>query len=278
MEEASPLLKGENTKHPGHRSLARRRNMSRIIAIANQKGGVGKTTTAVNLSAALAHYDQKVLMIDVDPQGNATSGIGIPKERIKLCVYDALINSISVDQIIISSPWERLDIVPASIKLAGAEIELVPTINRETRLKQTLQQVRKNYHYLLIDCPPSLGLLTINALTAADEVLIPIQCEYYALEGLGQLINTVSLVRKHLNEKLTIAGVVLTMYDGRTNLSEQVADEIRKYFKGLVYETVIPRNIRLSEAPSHGQPIIVYDPRCRGSEVYLTLAQEVIGK
>lgn len=252
--------------------------MSRIIAIANQKGGVGKTTTAVNLSAALAHYDQKVLMIDVDPQGNATSGIGIPKERIKLCVYDALINSISVDQIIISSPWERLDIVPASIKLAGAEIELVPTINRETRLKQTLQQVRKNYHYLLIDCPPSLGLLTINALTAADEVLIPIQCEYYALEGLGQLINTVSLVRKHLNEKLTIAGVVLTMYDGRTNLSEQVADEIRKYFKGLVYETVIPRNIRLSEAPSHGQPIIVYDPRCRGSEVYLTLAQEVIGK
>ncbi len=252
--------------------------MSRIIAIANQKGGVGKTTTAVNLSAALAHYDQKVLMIDVDPQGNATSGIGFPKTGVKFCIYDALINAVPLDQIVVPSSWERLDIVPATIKLAGAEIELVPTINRETKLKQALQQVSKNYQYLLIDCPPSLGLLTINALTAADEVLIPIQCEYYALEGLGQLINTISLVRKHLNEKLTITGVVLTMYDGRTNLSEQVAEEVRTYFKELVYETVIPRNIRLSEAPSHGQPIIVYDPRCRGTEVYLALAQEVINK
>ncbi len=252
--------------------------MSRIIAIANQKGGVGKTTTAVNLSAALAHCDQKVLMIDIDPQGNATSGIGFPKTGIKYCIYDALINAVPLDRIITPSSWERLDIVPATIKLAGAEIELVPTINRETKLKQALRQLDRDYDYILIDCPPSLGLLTINALTAADEVLIPIQCEYYALEGLGQLINTINLVRKHLNEKLAIMGVVLTMYDGRTNLSEQVADEVRTYFKDLVYKTIIPRNIRLSEAPSHGEPIIIYDPRCRGSEVYLDLAQEVICK
>jgi len=252
--------------------------MSRIIAIANQKGGVGKTTTAVNMSAALADYGQRVLMIDADPQGNATSGIGLPKKDIKLCIYDALINEVPLQKIVATSLWERLDIVPATIKLAGAEIELVPTINRETKLKHALEQVKKEYDYLLIDCPPSLGLLTINALTAADEVLIPIQCEYYALEGLGQLINTISLVRKHLNERLTITGVVLTMYDGRTNLSEQVADEVRTYFKELVYKTVIPRNIRLSEAPSHGQPIIAYDSRCRGAEVYLSLAREVLDK
>ncbi len=252
--------------------------MSRIIAIANQKGGVGKTTTAVNLSAALAHYGKKVLMIDADPQGNATSGIGLAKKDIKLCIYDVLINGVPLEKIVLSSAWDRLDIIPATIQLAGAEIELVPTMNRETKLKQALKKVKDGYDYLLIDCPPSLGLLTINALTAADEVLIPIQCEYYALEGLGQLINTISLVRKHLNERLTITGVVLTMFDGRTNLSEQVAEEVKTYFKELVYKTIIPRNIRLSEAPSHGQPIMAYDPRCRGAEVYLSLAQEVINR
>ncbi len=252
--------------------------MSRIIAIANQKGGVGKTTTAVNLSAALAYYKQEVLMVDVDPQGNATSGIGVSKTGIKFCIYDALINDIPLEQVVIPSSWEHLDLVPATIKLAGAEIELVPTINREVKLKRALGSLKKKYHYQLIDCPPSLGLLTINALTAADEVLIPIQCEYYALEGLGQLINTINLVRKHLNERLTIAGVVLTMYDGRTNLSEQVAEEVRTYFKDLVYKVIIPRNIRLSEAPSHGQPIITYDPRCRGAEVYMALAREVVDR
>ncbi len=249
--------------------------MARIIAIANQKGGVGKTTTAVNLSAALARLGEKVLLIDIDPQGNATSGIGLSKKEIKACIYDALINGLPLERIIVPSRWENLFVAPATIQLAGAEIELVPTVSREIKLRDALEQVKKDYSMIMIDCPPSLGLLTLNALTSAGGVLIPIQCEYYALEGLGQLMNTISLVRRHLNENLKIEGVVLTMYDPRTNLSEQVAEEVRDYFKEKVYRTVIPRNVRLSEAPSHGLHILEYDPRSRGAEVYMALAGEV---
>ncbi|HPU00559.1 MAG: ParA family protein [Firmicutes bacterium] len=249
--------------------------MARIIAIANQKGGVGKTTTAVNLSAALARLGEKVLLLDIDPQGNATSGIGLSKKEIKACIYDALINGIPLERVVVPSRWENLYVVPATIQLAGAEIELVPTVSREVKLKEALAPIKNDYSIILIDCPPSLGLLTINALTAASGVLIPIQCEYYALEGLGQLMNTINLVRRHLNEELQIEGVLLTMYDPRTNLSEQVAEEVREYFKEKVYRTIIPRNVRLSEAPSHGLHILEYDPRSKGAEVYLSLAEEV---
>ena len=249
--------------------------MARIIAIANQQGGVGKTTTAVNLSAALARLGEKVLLLDIDPQGNATSGIGLSKKEIKACIYDALINGIPLERVVVPSRWENLYVVPATIQLAGAEIELVPTVSREVKLKEALAPIKNDYSIILIDCPPSLGLLTINALTAASGVLIPIQCEYYALEGLGQLMNTINLVRRHLNEELQIEGVLLTMYDPRTNLSEQVAEEVREYFKEKVYRTIIPRNVRLSEAPSHGLHILEYDPRSKGAEVYLSLAEEV---
>ncbi len=252
--------------------------MPRIIAIANQKGGVGKTTTAVNLSAALAQLGEKVLLLDIDPQGNATSGIGIQKNEVKACIYDALINGLPLERVVMPSSWENLDVIPATIQLAGAEIELVPTVSREVKLKQALESIKDGYTRVIIDCPPSLGLLTLNALTAANGILIPIQCEYYALEGLGQLMNTISLVRKHLNENLKIEGVVLTMYDSRTNLSEQVAEEVKEYFKEMVFKTIIPRNVRLSEAPSHGLHILAYDPRSKGAELYLTLAQEVLLK
>ena len=252
--------------------------MARIIAIANQKGGVGKTTTAVNLSAALARLGEKVLLLDIDPQGNATSGMGLSKKEIKACIYDALINGLPLERIILPSRWENLCVVPATIQLAGAEIELVPTVSREVKLREALAPVKEDYSIIMIDCPPSLGLLTLNALTAAGGVMIPIQCEYYALEGLGQLMNTISLVRKHLNEELQIEGVVLTMYDSRTNLSEQVVEEVREYFKEKVYRTIIPRNVRLSEAPSHGLHILEYDPRSKGAEVYLALAGEVSRK
>lgn len=250
--------------------------MSRVIAIANQKGGVGKTTTAVNLSAALAQSGEKVLLLDIDPQGNATSGIGLQKKEIKACVYDALINGIPLERVVMTSHWQNLFVVPATIQLAGAEIELVLTVSREVKLKQALEPLREDYSFIIIDCPPSLGLLTLNALTAAGGVLIPIQCEYYALEGLGQLMNTITLVRKHLNENLKIEGAVLTMYDSRTNLSEQVVQEVKDYFKGYVYDTIIPRNVRLSEAPSHGLHILEYDPRSKGAELYLALAREVL--
>lgn len=251
--------------------------MARIIAIANQKGGVGKTTTAVNLSAALARRGEKVLLLDIDPQGNTTSGIGLSKKEIRACVYDALINGLPLERIILPSRWENLFVAPATIQLAGAEIELVPTLSREVKLKEALQPIADGYSFIMIDCPPSLGLLTLNALTAADGVLIPIQCEYYALEGLGQLMHTITLVRKHLNQKLDIEGVVLTMYDSRTNLSEQVVEEVRGYFREKVYRTIVPRNVRLSEAPSHGLHIFEYDPRCKGAEVYHALAREVTG-
>ncbi len=249
-----------------------------VIAVVNQKGGVGKTTTAVNLSACLAERGHRVLMLDADPQGNATSGVGIDKNEIKLCIYDALINDIPLEKVICESKQKGLFVVPATIQLAGAEIELVPTVSREVKLREALAPVKEDYSIIMIDCPPSLGLLTLNALTAAGGVMIPIQCEYYALEGLGQLMNTISLVRKHLNEELQIEGVVLTMYDSRTNLSEQVVEEVREYFKEKVYRTIIPRNVRLSEAPSHGLHILEYDPRSKGAEVYLALAGEVSRK
>ncbi|MGM7723395.1 AAA family ATPase [uncultured Metabacillus sp.] len=250
--------------------------MGKIIAIANQKGGVGKTTTSVNLGACLAYIGKRVLLVDVDPQGNATSGIGIEKADVEHCIYDILVDDVDVKDVIKQTAVENLDIIPATIQLAGAEIELVPTISREVRLKRAIESVKHHYDYMIIDCPPSLGLLTINALTASDAVLIPVQCEYYALEGLSQLLNTVRLVQKHLNTELMIEGVLLTMLDARTNLGIQVIEEVKKYFQDKVYKTIIPRNIRLSEAPSHGQPIIIYDPRSRGAEVYLDLAKEVV--
>lgn len=250
--------------------------MGRVIAVANQKGGVGKTTTAVNLSACLAQAGKKVLLLDTDPQGNATSGIGLEKRHLRFCIYDALINEVPLTKILQQASVPNLEVVPSSIQLAGAEIELVPTLSREVRLRKVLEPLRHTYDYIIIDCPPSLGLLTINALTAADTVLIPIQCEYYALEGLGQLTNTVKLVQKHLNSALRLEGVLLTMYDARTNLAAQVAEEVHKFFGQLVFKAVIPRNIRLSEAPSHGQPIIIYDARSKGAEVYQELAKEVM--
>lgn len=250
--------------------------MSKVIAIANQKGGVGKTTTSVNLSACLASLGKKVLLIDIDPQGNTTSGLGINKGDVSNCIYDVLVNEAHPSEAILETAIPLLHIIPATIQLAGAEIELVPTISREQRLKKAVALVRDQYDYVMIDCPPSLGILTINSLTAADSVLIPIQCEYYALEGLSQLLNTVRLVQKHLNTSLQIEGVLLTMLDARTNLGLQVIEEVKKYFQQKVYQTVIPRNVRLSEAPSHGQAIISYDPKSKGAEVYLELAKEVI--
>ena len=250
--------------------------MGRMIAIANQKGGVGKTTTSVNLSACLAYLGKKVLLIDIDPQGNSSSGIGVAKGELEACVYDVLIDDEPVENVIMQTKVENLYVLPATISLAGAEIELVSTISRELRLKNALGSIKEKYDFIIIDCPPSLGLLTINALTASDAVIIPVQCEYYALEGLSQLLSTIRLVQKHLNKNLMIDGVLLTMLDARTNLGLQVIEEVKKYFRDKVYKTVIPRNVRLSEAPSHGESIIQYDAKSRGAEVYLELAREVI--
>ena len=250
-------------------------SLGKVISIANQKGGVGKTTTSVNLGACLAHIGKKVLLVDIDPQGNATSGAGVEKGDVQQCIYDVLVDDLELDAVIQITAVENLHVVPATIQLAGAEIELVPTISREVRLKKAIDQVKARYDYILIDCPPSLGLLTLNSLTASDTVLIPVQCEYYALEGLSQLLNTVRLVQKHLNSDLLIEGVLLTMLDARTNLGLQVIQEVKKYFQNKVFKTIIPRNVRLGEAPSHGEPIIIYDPKSRGAEVYLELAKEV---
>ncbi|USS90194.1 ParA family protein [Fructilactobacillus carniphilus] len=250
--------------------------MAHIIALANQKGGVGKTTTAVNLGADLASAGKRVLIVDSDAQGNATSGVGISKQSIQHDVYDVLVSEAPLDSVIMQTQHEGLDIVPATIQLSGAEIELTPQMARETRLKNALGAVDDQYDFVLIDCPPSLGLITINAFTASDSILIPVQSEYYALEGLSQLLNTVQLVQKHFNPNLYIEGVLLTMYDARTNLGTQVNEEVRKFFKEKVYQTVIPRNVRLSEAPSHGLPIIDYDPRSKGAQVYLELTKEVL--
>ena len=250
--------------------------MAKIVAIANQKGGVGKTTTAVNLSAGVASLGVKTLLIDIDPQGNATSGSGISKESITSSVYDVMVNDIPPMEAVLPTEVENLFVMPSNIQLAGAEIELVSALAREHVLKRQLDLLRGEFDYIFIDCPPSLGLLTLNALTASDSVLVPIQCEYYALEGLSQLMNTVRLVKKRLNPSLDIEGVALTMLDGRTNLGVQVVEEVRKFFKAKVYSSIIPRNVRLSEAPSHGRPIHLYDPRSAGSEAYRALAEEFL--
>ena len=250
--------------------------MARIIAVANQKGGVGKTTTTVNLGASLAYSGKKILLVDIDAQGNATSGLGVRKADVEKDIYDILVNDTPIEEVVLPSSRENLWIVPATIQLAGAEIELTNQMAREIRLKQALEKVSDDYDYILIDCPPSLGHLTINAFTASNTLLIPVQCEYYALEGLSQLLNTVRLVQKHFNPDLKIEGVLLTMLDARTNLGYEVVDEVKKYFREKVYKSIIPRNIRLSEAPSHGLSIIDYDPRSRGAEVYLELAKEVL--
>ncbi|EAC2631643.1 ParA family protein [Listeria monocytogenes] len=250
--------------------------MSKVIALANQKGGVGKTTSSVNLSSSLAFLGKKVLLVDIDPQGNASSGVGVNKGEIEHCIYDVLVDDVAIQDVLQKTDLDNLNVIPATIQLAGAEVELVPAISREIRLKKAIDSIRDDYDYVIIDCPPSLGLLTLNALTAADSVLIPVQCEYYALEGLSQLLNTIRIVQKHLNEDLQIEGVLLTMLDARTNLGIQVIEEVKKYFQNKVFNTIIPRNVRLSEAPSHGKPILLYDAKSKGAEVYLELAKEVI--
>ncbi len=249
--------------------------MGRVISIANQKGGVGKTTTAVNLSAILAKRGKKVIIIDADPQGNASSGVGLEKVT-ENSLYDVLINDMNIEDTLQKTCVKNLKVCPSNMDLAGAEVELVSQMSREQRLKEKIDEIIEEYDYIIVDCPPSLGLITLNAFTASDSVLIPVQCEYFALEGLGQLLNTINLVKKHLNKTLEIEGAVLTMYDIRTNLSNQVVKEVKRYFGDKVYKTVIPRNIKLSEAPSYGLPITLYDDKSKGARAYEKLAREVL--
>jgi len=252
--------------------------MARVICVANQKGGVGKTTTSVNLSASLAVAEKKTLLIDIDPQGNATSGLGFSKDEISQSIYNALIDQVSPRELIRNTELEFLKIIPSNIDLIGAEIELVPFSDREVRLRNVLKIITDDFDFIIIDCPPSLGLITVNSLTASDSVLIPLQCEYYPMEGLSQLLKTIDLIKNNLNPTLAIEGILLTMADRRNNISNQVAEEIQSHFADLVFRTVIPRNVRLSESPSFGKPIILYDASSRGAESYLSLAQEILGR
>jgi chromosome partitioning protein len=252
--------------------------MSKVIAVANQKGGVGKTTTSINLSACLAEIGYKTLLLDIDPQSNTTSGLGFDPRKLAKSIYHVLIDNTPITETVMDTAVKLLSLVPSNSDLVGAEVEMVSLIARETKLRSALQSVRSQYDYIIIDCPPSLGLITLNALTASDSVLIPIQCEYYALEGLGQLLETVALVKDNLNPNLEIEGILLTMQDKRVKLSEQVISEVRNYFQGRVYDTNIPRNVKLSEAPSFGKPVILYDPRSAGAKAYMKLAKEVAGR
>jgi chromosome partitioning protein len=254
------------------------KGMGKVVSFTNKKGGVGKTTTVVNMAAYCADYNKKVLLIDLDSQGNATTGLGFSKSALKKSVYSVLVEEESITNNILPTQVPNLDILPANIDLSGAEVDLVYKRNREKILKNALKEVKNNYDYIFIDCPPSLGLLTINAWVASDSVLIPIQSEYYALEGVSQLMNTISLVKQHLNPNLLIEGVVITMYDGRALVSKQITAEIKKFFKSKLYEIIIPRNIRLSEAPSHGKPVMLYDPKCVGARAYKALTEEFLSK